>query len=1095
MRRMASFFIAPFLLLLLQAPLSSAQSQESAPVASAPVSGETATPPTAGATPLEGESCVVEHQAIRVVVQNDGNFVQTSEARIKVANEACVKTFAVVSFTYASSNQVVDVDYVRVRKPDGTVVTTPDYNIQEMPAEITRSAPMYSDIREKHITVKSLSAGDTLEYQTHTHSLHPEVEGQFWYEMALPHDQIVREATLEVSFPANQSVTVKSSSCLPVMSERDGRKVYAWKYANLRREEEKSSANPKRLAPPPAIQITTFANWQEIGNWYAELQRGRVVVTPVLQKKVQELTAGLTTDEGKIRALYNYVSLKVHYVGLDFGIGRYQPHAAEDVLENGYGDCKDKHTLLAALLKAAGYDASAALISNAREFDPEVPSPSQFNHVITVVNHGDVALWMDTTPEVAPMGLLLPALRGRQALMVPLNAVSKIVRTAEDAPFPQKQQFDAQAKLAASGVLTGRIVQRYRGDGEVVFRALFRQLPPAKWKEGIQSLSYALGFGGEISNLQVKGVEQLEEPLEFSYDYTRKDYSDWDNKRILALLPPFGVESYGNNQAKLVLPLFLGSKGELEYQSRIELPAGSSISPRASLNRVESFAEYNSRSSVIDGVLVVKRKLKILHEEVGPGEESSLRSLAKAMNDDTYTYFQLEHVPAVAPQNDAADGSASANPAELLRQAESAFQQRDGMRARQLLERVLKIDNRYPRAHLNMGIVYLLESNAKSALDEFLKEEEFNPQERQSYGLAAEAARLLQDEDAQIEQSRRLLRVDPQNQRVAVYLGQTLLQRHSYSEAKEVLEKALAEAPGNVEMQSLLGEVYAADGNPEKALQHLVAAADSVEKIQPYDWTLVNNVAWTLADTKLDLPRARRMIGAALHVLEERAAQPGQDRAERLQMTRDFATLWDTTGWADFRSGNLSRAESYVRAAWLADQDSVVGDHLVDIYEAQGRKKEAAHLCELIYAGTQNKNTQSTIAAKYRKLTGKVLSNSNPKVVNRLPNGTWPVTPLEELMQIRTVTLAGKHGPSASASLDIVFSAGKSPEVIFRSGDERFKTLIPLIEKAKFQVLIPEDSHGILYREAIAMCSQYTACTIALTPLSGQAVFQGGVQE
>ncbi len=44
-----------------------------------------------------------------------------------------MKTFAVLNFTYTSANEVVDIDYVRVRKPDGTVVKTPDYNIQDMP--------------------------------------------------------------------------------------------------------------------------------------------------------------------------------------------------------------------------------------------------------------------------------------------------------------------------------------------------------------------------------------------------------------------------------------------------------------------------------------------------------------------------------------------------------------------------------------------------------------------------------------------------------------------------------------------------------------------------------------------------------------------------------------------------------------------------------------------------------------------------------------------------------------------------------------------------------------------------------------------------
>ena len=68
-----------------------------------------------------------------------------------------VKEMAVLTFTYTSSNQQVDIGYVRVKKPDGTVVVTPDYNAQDMPADVTREAPMYSDIHQKHVAVKGLS--------------------------------------------------------------------------------------------------------------------------------------------------------------------------------------------------------------------------------------------------------------------------------------------------------------------------------------------------------------------------------------------------------------------------------------------------------------------------------------------------------------------------------------------------------------------------------------------------------------------------------------------------------------------------------------------------------------------------------------------------------------------------------------------------------------------------------------------------------------------------------------------------------------------------------------------------------------------------
>src|ERR1019366_5109164 len=111
----------------------------------------------------------------------------------------------------------------------------------------------------------------------------------------------------------------------------------------------------------------------------------RVEPTPEIPAKAEELTRGATSDDAKIRVLYGFVATKFRYIGVAFGIGRYQPHAATDVLSNGYGDCKDKHTLLAALLAAVGIKAYPVLINSSVTIDPDVPSLNQFDHVITVV--------------------------------------------------------------------------------------------------------------------------------------------------------------------------------------------------------------------------------------------------------------------------------------------------------------------------------------------------------------------------------------------------------------------------------------------------------------------------------------------------------------------------------------------------------------------------------------------------------------------------------------------------------------------------------------------------------------------------------------
>jgi hypothetical protein len=355
------------------------------------------------------EAFVIEQFSHKEKFENDGTSVGVETGRVRIQSEAGVQQYGVLSFSYASGTGTFDIGYVRVHKPDGTVVETPPDSVQDMAAQITREAPFYSDLREKHIAVKGLSIGDVLEYQIKENTTKPLAPGQFWTSYEFTTMQIVLDEQLEISVPRDRTIKIKSTKIQPTISEAAGYRVYTWHSSNLQHKDE---SNKKReaieeiwklargLQAQPDVQISSFASWEEVGRWYGGLEEERVKPTPEITAKAAELTKNATNDEAKLKALYAYVSTQFHYIGVAFGVGRYQPHSAETVLENQYGDCKDKHTLLASLLTAAGIPAYAALISVKHEVDPDVPSPGQFDHVITVVPREAGLVWLDSTAEV-----------------------------------------------------------------------------------------------------------------------------------------------------------------------------------------------------------------------------------------------------------------------------------------------------------------------------------------------------------------------------------------------------------------------------------------------------------------------------------------------------------------------------------------------------------------------------------------------------------------------------------------------------------------------------------------------------------------------
>ena len=593
------------------------------------------------------EALVLEKLYTRVRMEADGTGTRQITARIHILAESGVKSMAILTFTYTASNQQMDIGYVRVIKPDGTIVVTPEYNVQDMPADVTRQAPMYSDIHQKHVAVKGLGVGDTLEYQVTLRSIKPEVPGHFWMEYTFEKNLIMLDEQLDLDLPAEKLATVASADLQPTVTTASGRKLYHWASSNMERPDP--DAPPKSMKHwKPSVQVTTFSNWEQVGSWYESLQRGSLAITPAIQTRADALTKGLTSNEDKLRAIFNDVALHIHYVGLSFGIGRYQPHPADDVLSNEYGDCKDKHTLLAALLKAAGIEAWPVLISSTREIDPATPSPAQFDHVITLVPLNGKLLWMDSTEEVAPVSVLIATLRDKQALAIPANKQAYLERTPADLPVPKSIRVQVEGKLSDKGLFTGHISETSDGDVGMLFRAGFRQVPQSQWKELMQGIARFEGYGGEVSNPQVSEVEQISQPFQFSFDYSREKYDQWKDQEsthwITPPLPPIGGElAPGVKEKKPADDPDLGYTGETVYHATMQLPAGWSMTAPKNFDLKEDWLEYHARYSFENGIFTADRSALVKKTKVPLDQWEKLLAFRRGMFDD------LNHQVLISP--------------------------------------------------------------------------------------------------------------------------------------------------------------------------------------------------------------------------------------------------------------------------------------------------------------------------------------------------------------------------------------------------------------------------------------------------------------
>ena len=322
--------------------------------------------------------------------------------------------------------------------------------------------------------------------------------------------------------------------------------------------------------------MTTFQSWDQVGQWYADLEKDRIIPDDKIRAKTDELVRGRTSDTEKIEALYQYVAKNFRYVSLSLGQGRYQPHAAADVYANQYGDCKDKHTLLSSMLIAAGLRAYPALMNSSRKIDPDMPSPGQFDHVITAVPLAGQTLWMDTTAEVAPFRLLSPQLRDKKALLVPANGPARLETTPAEPPFLSTEVLDIEGRVDELGKLSGHTRMVVRGDAELLFRMIFRNTPKSDWKKLSYYLSIISGDRGqEVTEIKPSEPADFANPFEVSYDFTSDDFLDWSSKKLKVSLPlpSLHLAQFDADKQDSSKPIQLGPPIDVTYRIKISLPS------------------------------------------------------------------------------------------------------------------------------------------------------------------------------------------------------------------------------------------------------------------------------------------------------------------------------------------------------------------------------------------------------------------------------------------------------------------------------------------------------------------------------------------
>jgi tetratricopeptide (TPR) repeat protein len=1075
--------------------------------------------------PYANEAIVFDHLEMIYKMHADGTGERDMLVKMRIQSDGAAQQFGVMSFAYASAYETPEIKVMRVHKADGTIVDTPGSDAVDMPTEVSRQAPLYSDLKEKHLPVRSLARGDTLEYEVDTKITKAEAQGQFWgaSHITPPGTIIVLDEVLKLEVPADKYVQVWSPNHKFTMIEHDGLRTYTWTSSQLQSPPKPTGDDDAKPKPPkdpdedadgrklPSVAWTTFRNWQAVGEWYRSLAQRQAMPTPAIKARAEEISKDAKTPEEKMRSIYAYVSGHTRYVGIDFGIGRYQPHSAADVLANQYGDCKDKDTLLESMLQAEGFSTSPALVGAGIAVVPEVPTPAVFNHVITTVNLPSGRIWLDSTPPAAPYRFLGALIRDQKALVVPADGAAELLNTPANVPYPFTARFEANGVLDKDGKMSAKMVATYHDDDEVAVRALARTVAPAEWDKASQYLSSVTGFGGTTSKTQFQNADDPAAPIVMTYDYSRHPYGDWDNLRIVPLFPALEFGALDADKKEPDDDIQLGAPRTLTAIAHIELPTGYRPDLPDPIHVKTEFATFDKTYRFEGNAIVSERTVVVLKNKVPKADWKKYESFTKDISLNNENWIQLMAPPKPITISNA--GSKSSEPRLVKRDGSISIVQVPVQKEEQKTSASAgdeaPISTNASASNLMETAQQKMKSmdweGAKQALDQVKAK---NPDQKGlwvSYGYIAEVSH--RDLDEAKADYRKELANQPDNVWVAQRIVAVQMRSGDKDGARQTLQDFLGKHPDNLQVSEALGMMQssagdyngalktigdAAEHNPEnrilrvqegEALMHLHRDDEAVAAVKSAldgtdDASVLNNAAYVLSEAGLSLDVAEEASRKSITKLEEESATitTAQVNSKAFADANLLIASWDTLGWILFREGKVEQAEPLLSAAWRAGLRAEIGDHLGQVYEAMGKKDQAL----TTYILAEASNTPPATEEVRNHIRERIASLKGAPAKPGTSGGGAMA-----LQNLRTYKIAKPKGASGWGTFRLEITSAGVIESQKMSGEQHIEAAKLAIDAMKFPELIPPGSKAHLLRSAVVSCSMGESCEVVLVPDGG----------
>lgn len=379
----------------------------------------------------------------------------------------------------------------------------------------------------------------------------------------------------------------------------------------------------------PYLHVSTYRTWEDVGRWYWGLIRDQLYADESLRRTVRQLMEGAPDLRTRVQRIYDWVIRNTRYVALEFGIHGFLPYRVPDIVTRGFGDCKDKASVIYTMLREAGIDARIVLIRTRPNGEiRDLPaSLAVFDHAIAYVPELD--LYLDGTAVFTGIDELPGMDQGVTVLRVGPDDV-QLARTPVLASDVNRRTREVTMTLDADGSGRLEVSEEIRGVEAPGYRSRYQS--EGLRRERLERTMGELFPGVELGEMSFEHLDDYNAPVQIRFSAAAPTIAVRDGRTLR--VAPTVLHDLSRNFARAstrALPLDLGTRSSYIEDRRVRLPRGWQIGELPEGGVSESRFGRLSIAVTRDGNVVHARtELALLVDRVSADDYEEFRRWVEA---------------------------------------------------------------------------------------------------------------------------------------------------------------------------------------------------------------------------------------------------------------------------------------------------------------------------------------------------------------------------------------------------------------------------------------------------------------------------------